>query len=102
MNTRHLKVLLLTLVLAAGALVFAQPTQASVRVGCGIFPTTPWRPYGRGRRIPTTAGCGSRRPLLSAGGPYTDGQWAYANEYGWTWASADPWGWATDHYGRWL
>jgi hypothetical protein len=33
--------------------------------------------------------------------PYTIGQWAYTNEYGWMWASQEPFGWATYHYGRW-
>lgn len=33
--------------------------------------------------------------------PYTRGQWAYCNEFGWTWQSSEDWGWATYHYGRW-
>jgi uncharacterized protein YraI len=33
--------------------------------------------------------------------PYTDGRWAYTNEYGWTWQSNERFGWATYHYGRW-
>lgn len=33
--------------------------------------------------------------------PYTQGTWAYSEEYGWTWLSDEPFGWATFHYGRW-
>jgi len=33
--------------------------------------------------------------------PYTDGHWAYADQYGWTWVSDYEWGWAPFHYGRW-
>ena len=33
--------------------------------------------------------------------PYTDGRWAYTDEYGWTWQSNERFGWATYHYGRW-
>jgi hypothetical protein len=33
--------------------------------------------------------------------PYTDGYWAYTDDYGWLWVSYEPWGWAPFHYGRW-
>jgi hypothetical protein len=33
--------------------------------------------------------------------PYTDGHWAYTQQYGWLWVSDQPWGWAPFHYGRW-
>ncbi|WP_262967032.1 DUF6600 domain-containing protein, partial [Methylobacter psychrophilus] len=33
--------------------------------------------------------------------PYTDGYWAYTDNYGWLWVSYEPWGWAPFHYGRW-
>ena len=33
--------------------------------------------------------------------PYTDGHWAYTDQYGWTWVSDQAWGWAAFHYGRW-
>nr|WP_151983226.1 DUF6600 domain-containing protein [Rhizobium sp. EC-SD404] len=33
--------------------------------------------------------------------PYTQGHWAYTNDYGWYWVSDEPFGWATYHYGRW-
>ena len=34
--------------------------------------------------------------------PYTDGYWAYTENYGWLWVSDWPWGWAAFHYGRWV
>jgi hypothetical protein len=33
--------------------------------------------------------------------PYTDGHWAFTDQYGWTWVSDQEWGWAPFHYGRW-
>ena len=34
--------------------------------------------------------------------PYSNGQWTYADYYGWTWIGYEPWGWAPYHYGRWF
>ncbi|HMJ63397.1 MAG TPA: FecR family protein [Bryobacteraceae bacterium] len=34
--------------------------------------------------------------------PYSTGQWAWQDYYGWTWVDAAPWGWAPYHYGRWF
>src|SRR6266699_2361022 len=37
--------------------------------------------------------------------PYTDGYWAYTEEWGWYWISAqdeEDWGWVAFHYGRWV
>jgi hypothetical protein len=34
--------------------------------------------------------------------PYSTGQWAYEDYYGWTWIDNAPWGWAPYHYGRWF
>jgi FecR protein len=34
--------------------------------------------------------------------PYRDGQWTWADYYGWTWVDSAPWGWAPYHYGRWF
>jgi hypothetical protein len=34
--------------------------------------------------------------------PYSNGQWNYADYYGWTWIGYEPWGWAPYHYGRWF
>ncbi len=34
--------------------------------------------------------------------PYSNGQWAWENYYGWTWVDYSPWGWAPYHYGRWF
>jgi len=34
--------------------------------------------------------------------PYSNGQWSWADYYGWTWIGYEPWGWAPYHYGRWF
>ena len=34
--------------------------------------------------------------------PYYDGQWVWADPYGWTWVSNEAWGWAPYHYGTWV
>jgi hypothetical protein len=34
--------------------------------------------------------------------PYSTGQWAWQDYYGWTWVDSAPWGWAPYHYGRWF
>jgi hypothetical protein len=34
--------------------------------------------------------------------PYSNGQWVWADYYGWTWIGYEPWGWAPYHYGRWF
>ena len=34
--------------------------------------------------------------------PYSNGQWTWADYYGWTWVGYEPWGWAPYHYGRWF
>lgn len=34
--------------------------------------------------------------------PYSNGQWNYADYYGWTWVGYEPWGWAPYHYGSWF
>ncbi|MDQ2840692.1 MAG: hypothetical protein M3Y72_06570 [Acidobacteriota bacterium] len=34
--------------------------------------------------------------------PYSTGEWAWQNYYGWTWVDSAPWGWAPYHYGRWF
>jgi hypothetical protein len=34
--------------------------------------------------------------------PYTDGHWAYTDEFGWTWVSNERWGDVVFHYGRWV
>ena len=33
--------------------------------------------------------------------PYTNGNFQYCDDCGWTFASDEPWAWATYHYGRW-
>ncbi|MCW3096809.1 MAG: FecR family protein [Chthonomonadaceae bacterium] len=34
--------------------------------------------------------------------PYYDGNWVWADPYGWTWVSNESWGWAPYHYGTWV
>jgi hypothetical protein len=37
--------------------------------------------------------------------PYTVGNWAYTDDWGWYWVSDEPearWGWVAYHYGRWI
>ena len=37
--------------------------------------------------------------------PYTVGQWAYTDDWGWYWVSDEPearWGWVAYHYDRWI
>jgi hypothetical protein len=33
--------------------------------------------------------------------PYSDGNWAWVEPWGWTWIDYAPWGFAPFHYGRW-
>jgi hypothetical protein len=101
MNTRVGKALLLIAVLTVAALGVARPAQASVRVDIGFFYDA-LAPYGTWFESPRYGWVWSPDAIGVSWRPYTDGHWAYANEYGWTWASSDPWGWATDHYGRWF
>ncbi len=42
------------------------------------------------------------RPPSPDWSPYSSGQWAWENYYGWTWVDNAPWGWAPYHYGRWF
>jgi hypothetical protein len=34
--------------------------------------------------------------------PYSNGEWAYEDYYGWTWIGYEPWGWTPYHYGSWF
>ncbi len=34
--------------------------------------------------------------------PYSTGEWAWQDYYGWSWVDSAPWGWAPYHYGRWF
>jgi len=101
MKTRAWKAMLLMAVLTVASLAAARPAQASVRVDIGFFYDA-LAPYGTWFETPQYGWAWSPDAIAVSWRPYTDGHWAYANEYGWTWASSDPWGWATDHYGRWV
>ena len=101
MNARTWKAMLLMAILTVATLAAARPAQASVRVDIGFFYDA-LAPYGTWFESPQYGWVWSPDAIGVSWRPYTDGHWAYANEYGWTWASSDPWGWATDHYGRWF
>jgi len=34
--------------------------------------------------------------------PYVNGNWIWANGFGWSWVGYEPWGWLPYHYGRWV
>ena len=34
--------------------------------------------------------------------PYTDGDWVFSDDFGWTFTGDSDWAWAVYHYGRWL
>ena len=40
-------------------------------------------------------------PVDPSWAPYSDGDFAYVEPWGWTWIDAAPWGFAPFHYGRW-
>jgi len=44
----------------------------------------------------------SPRGMAADWSPYSTGQWAWQDYYGWTWVDSAPWGWAPYHYGRWF
>ncbi len=58
-------------------------------------------PYGVWVNHPTYGEVWYPRNVSQDWRPYTDGYWAYTNDYGWLWVANEPWGWAPFHYGRW-
>lgn len=74
--------------------------EAQARVSVGVFfdrlaPHGRWARHGSHGYVFVPAGVGRDWR------PYTQGHWAYTNDYGWYWVSDEPFGWATYHYGRW-
>ena len=55
-----------------------------------------WVPSSEYGQVWTPSGVGANWA------PYSDGQWAYQDYYGWTWVDRASWGWAPYHYGRWF
>jgi hypothetical protein len=58
-------------------------------------------PYGRWIDVPDYGPCWQPYNSPPDWRPYTDGHWAYTDDYGWLWVSAEPFGWCCFHYGRW-
>ncbi len=58
-------------------------------------------PYGNWVNHPLYGQVWYPRNVAQDWRPYTDGYWAYTDDYGWLWVSNEPWGWAPFHYGRW-
>lgn len=76
------------------------PAEAQARVSVGVFfdrlaPHGRWARHGSHGYVFVPAG------LSRDWRPYTEGHWAYTEDYGWYWVSDEPFGWATYHYGRW-
>lgn len=74
--------------------------EAQARVSVGVFfdrlaPHGRWARHGSHGYVFVPAGVGRDWR------PYTQGHWAYTDDYGWYWVSDEPFGWATYHYGRW-
>ncbi len=58
-------------------------------------------PYGNWVNHPTYGQVWYPRDVANNWRPYTEGYWAYTDDYGWLWVSYESWGWAPFHYGRW-
>jgi len=90
---------LLAILLCAG--FFAAPqVQANARVSIGVFQKA-LSPYGNWVNHPIYGPVWYPLNVAQDWRPYTDGYWAYTDEYGWLWVANEPWGWAPFHYGRW-
>ena len=90
--------LIITLLLPA---LFVTPqVQANPQVDIRYFYDA-LSPYGVWVNHPTYGEVWYPRNVSQDWRPYTDGYWAYTNDYGWLWVANEPWGWAPFHYGRW-
>ena len=90
--------LIITLLLPA---LFVTPqVQANAQVDIRYFYDA-LSPYGVWVNHPTYGEVWYPRNVSQDWRPYTDGYWAYTNDYGWLWVANEPWGWAPFHYGRW-
>ena len=90
----------LLVILLCSGFFSAPPVQASTRVSIGVFHEA-LSPYGNWVNHPTYGQVWYPRNVAQDWRPYTDGYWAYTDEYGWLWVANEPWGWAPFHYGRW-
>ncbi len=57
---------------------------------------------GRWVEVGSYGRCWQPNSVAADWSPYTQGQWRYAHNGGWTWDSSEEFGWATYHYGRWF
>lgn len=90
------------LLTAAGGMIAApRPAQAAVTVDISVFHDS-LAPYGTWIDDPVYGQVWRPAGMAPGWRPYTEGRWAYTDDYGWIWVSDEPWGWAPYHYGRWL
>ena len=57
--------------------------------------------YGTWREVPDYGEVWVPNGVAAGWAPYSDGNWAWIEPWGWTWVDAEPWGFAPFHYGRW-
>lgn len=58
--------------------------------------------YGRWEQSPEYGSLWIPRAVAPGWAPYSTGQWAWVQPWGWTWVDDAPWGFAPFHYGRWV
>ncbi|HLF96213.1 MAG TPA: DUF6600 domain-containing protein, partial [Methylococcaceae bacterium] len=95
---RHCSRILCVVVLAFWA-GFSSPAKADVDISIFVEALSP---YGDWVGHPIYGQVWYPRGMSAGWRPYTDGQWIYTDEFGWTWESDWEWGWAPFHYGRWV
>ncbi|MDZ4099502.1 MAG: DUF6600 domain-containing protein [Methylophilaceae bacterium] len=105
MHTRYrfglMSLSLLAVLLSPGFFNMGQvQANTSVNVSIGVFHKA-LSPYGNWVNHPTYGQVWYPRNITQDWRPYTDGYWAYTDDYGWLWVANEPWGWAPFHYGRW-
>ena len=77
------------------------PARSAQYVGADVYGAEDLDRYGNW--VPSQYGqVWAPQGVNSDWSPYSNGQWTYADYYGWTWIGYEPWGWAPYHYGRWF
>ena len=97
---RWLAAIMLTVVMAGGALTISSPAKAYSDVSVDYFyddlePDGRWVNHWKYGRV------WYPRDVDDDWRPYTRGRWIFTEDYGWYWESNERFGWATYHYGRW-
>jgi DNA segregation ATPase FtsK/SpoIIIE-like protein len=103
MNSRPLFRLLSPLLLAVifcASVIMPRQAQAEAEVSFSVFYDT-LAPYGNWVHHPVYGQTWVPLDMPTDWRPYTDGQWAHTDDYGWLWVSDYSWGWVPFHYGRW-